>query len=1012
MTNKIKTLKLKLYNYFAVKNWGVNREYGPYVRTHMEEHYQHRWKHWWLLIRLNWHYRVLRKTTYLLPDENRIKPLVYPESKAVHRENPDLMIERLSKYDVVSFDMFDTLVFRPFSKPEDMFYLLEAENKLLDFAANRLTAQNLTRDKTKMPNMEIDIYDIYHELENFYSIDVEQMVQQEIAMEVRLCYANPYMQEVVSGLLAKGVRIIIISDMYIPSKFLREILDNCGYGAIKEVYVSCEYGAYKRDGKLLKAVRQELGEKLSVVHVDDTWSCIEGCKTAKWNYIYYKKCNEVGEPYRLYGIKTPLAQMYQGIVNNHIHCGVYHHTPLQEFGYIYGGILACGYCEWINDYCKNNSCDKILFLARDMDLFCKTYQKFYNEIPNEYVSVSRNALQELVFEKYPYEYISHVVNVREGLDKTIGQVLDEGDLSFLKPFVRGYGTKLNVVLDHSNRKIVTQLILDHRDEIIEYFGRNMNAVKQYFQEAIGNGKKICIAGLGWVGSEIMYLKYLIQEKWGMDVELAGVTLGSMTSERAISVVGRHEITPYIFGAELNRNLILERGDCIEEIIRVSLESLLSSEAASLVKYEQDEDGKIKFVTCKSNPNRELIAQFQEGALEFVQEFLHHRAPFAKYLSICGIDAYEPLFFTLRNYSFIAQTIGKMKEAPRVISGYVTDYVRLFDMIKDYKILSPEDETRFKQQLEQEKFLEEVLSQVNPDGKYDDIYVYKHHIGEIYLYLNMVKQYIAHNQSKTPVLLVNEKRYISLYKMFISDIDMVYVPLSSDTLDRYFTEEMITVQSHRFFSPTPDRFGELRYLIFNDPNGMHFYDYIRTSLRIPATQKITFSDPMITEQAKEKVNTLMASDGLKNAKFIVIFPEAVTASRMTMSFWETVCKLFQENGYRVVLNAVSNEYDHLNAVKYNLPFDEIYYLVEQSEGIVALVNGLVVQYARINVPRYIMYTRQTPTVGDRMTATKMLDAYRMDALPNAITDNLYELDMSEMTEDQLLERIASDYSLKI
>ena len=144
----------------------------------------------------------------------------------------------------------------------------------------------------------------------------------------------------------------------------------------------------------------------------------------------------------------------------------------------------------------------------------------------------------------------------------------------------------------------------------------------------------------------------------------------------------------------------------------------------------------------------------------------------------------------------------------------------------------------------------------------------------------------------------------------------------------------------------------------------------------------------------------------------IFPEAVTASRMTMSFWETVCKLFQENGYRVVLNAVSNEYDHLNAVKYNLPFDEIYYLVEQSEGIVALVNGLVVQYARINVPRYIMYTRQTPTVGDRMTATKMLDAYRMDALPNAITDNLYELDMSEMTEDQLLERIASDYSLKI
>ena len=59
-------LKDKLYYYFAEKNWGVRREYGPYVDAHKEEHAKKPWKHWWLLVRLNWHYRVLRRNDMLL----------------------------------------------------------------------------------------------------------------------------------------------------------------------------------------------------------------------------------------------------------------------------------------------------------------------------------------------------------------------------------------------------------------------------------------------------------------------------------------------------------------------------------------------------------------------------------------------------------------------------------------------------------------------------------------------------------------------------------------------------------------------------------------------------------------------------------------------------------------------------------------------------------------------------------------------------------------------------------
>ena len=64
--------KDKMYFYFVEKNWGVRREYKAYVDAHWLEHRKKRVSHWWILIRLNWHYRVCRSTEYLLPQGKTI----------------------------------------------------------------------------------------------------------------------------------------------------------------------------------------------------------------------------------------------------------------------------------------------------------------------------------------------------------------------------------------------------------------------------------------------------------------------------------------------------------------------------------------------------------------------------------------------------------------------------------------------------------------------------------------------------------------------------------------------------------------------------------------------------------------------------------------------------------------------------------------------------------------------------------------------------------------------------
>ena len=56
-----------------------------------------------------------------------------PDSKLLNRQSPEAFANDLSQFDVVSFDVFDTLIFRPFAIPTDLFYLMEAKTGCFNF---------------------------------------------------------------------------------------------------------------------------------------------------------------------------------------------------------------------------------------------------------------------------------------------------------------------------------------------------------------------------------------------------------------------------------------------------------------------------------------------------------------------------------------------------------------------------------------------------------------------------------------------------------------------------------------------------------------------------------------------------------------------------------------------------------------------------------------------------------------------------------------------------------------
>ena len=93
---------------------------------------------WIYLLYLNFSYYVLRnKKLEYMEDypyfEKKHLHEYEPESALAQHRTPEAFASELSGYDVVSFDVFDTLIFRPFSEPTDLFFVLGDKLKYLDF---------------------------------------------------------------------------------------------------------------------------------------------------------------------------------------------------------------------------------------------------------------------------------------------------------------------------------------------------------------------------------------------------------------------------------------------------------------------------------------------------------------------------------------------------------------------------------------------------------------------------------------------------------------------------------------------------------------------------------------------------------------------------------------------------------------------------------------------------------------------------------------------------------------
>jgi len=188
---------------------------------------------------------------------------------------------------IVSFDVFDTLLKRPLMQPYDLFQLISHEANMLlesryylDFYNIRTYSETECRShlsrQTGVEDISLD--DIYDFMGKTFKIDgkiCEKIKHLELAAEEAMCSTRNLGKELYDLAYDAGKTIICISDMYLGSKFVDNLLKKKGFNKHEKLYISSEIGLLKGSGNLYMEVCRQLGLGKSdysrIIHIGDNW---------------------------------------------------------------------------------------------------------------------------------------------------------------------------------------------------------------------------------------------------------------------------------------------------------------------------------------------------------------------------------------------------------------------------------------------------------------------------------------------------------------------------------------------------------------------------------------------------------------------------------------------------------------------------------------------------------------------------------------------------------------------
>jgi len=299
-------------------------------------------------------------------------------SNAVKGSGKEELLKRIDENEVISFDIFDTLITRATLYPTDVFELVE--QRILsrhghgyDFSNKRQEAER-TLSRIGTPT----IYDIYQQLEEQIDLnkqELKEILEIEWQTEKEVILPRYDMCEVFQYALEKQKKVYLVSDMYYPAELLKSLLDELGIVGYERLLVSCDYRTTK--GLELFKILKGIAGNTSYIHIGDNYlSDIKGAQCNGIEGAWVRSGIDMfeslywSEQFAEYNDLTDRVKLGMFVSRMFNSPFILSETQLtinnpKDFGYLFLAPILSQYCIWLYNRLLQNNENTILLGARD-----------------------------------------------------------------------------------------------------------------------------------------------------------------------------------------------------------------------------------------------------------------------------------------------------------------------------------------------------------------------------------------------------------------------------------------------------------------------------------------------------------------------------------------------------------------------------------------------------------------------------------------------------------------------
>lgn len=476
-----------------------------------------------------------------------------------------------SNVEVVSFDIFDTLVCRKTASPRDIFRILE-KNLFTEigfsvpgFAALRIECEDKLRssilDSTGRQDVTYtEIYSRFMELTGLSESIVNKIKALEFQYELKFIRPRPAGIELFNRALRSNKVVVLTSDMYLEKDQIEEILHKNDIAGYNKLYLSSELGIRKHEGDLFHHVLKD--QKISgssMLHIGDNIAGdIDSAKSFGINTIHipraveiFKKANRRCSNVLIANQKSLNYQ--QNIVNglyvnrfyDAINTKQYGKSHFDgsgyELGYIGLGPLIASFCTQIKNTAIQRGIKDIAFLSRDGLIFKRVFDQLFDnvDISTHYVSSSRRSTQVAsmtsrvdilnILRKPVYS-----CRICDYLENRFGLEFDKIKIDSL--LAAGLNTKTSMIGGKFDKDLLKQIILDHEELILENAKKEREDYISYIK-SFNMSSNFSVVDIGYSGSlQKFFNEFVSKDIFGFYLSTFNTALSNISSEKSFSFI--------------------------------------------------------------------------------------------------------------------------------------------------------------------------------------------------------------------------------------------------------------------------------------------------------------------------------------------------------------------------------------------------------------------------------------------------------------------------------------------